>query len=127
MFDLGACHVERNRGGHYRVSWRTASPGQKVAIYMSDNPDHYYAGKDLGTPVLYSTGNEALVLNPDKDVRHYFYLETEAGEAVILAERQLTLQGTPNFRDLGGYQAEDGRRHSAGGLGPANGPWRKPK
>ena len=52
MFDLGACHVERNGDGHYLVSWRTARPGQRVAIYMSDNPDHYYTGKDLGTPVL---------------------------------------------------------------------------
>lgn len=116
MFDLGACHVERNGDGHYLVSWRTARPGQRVAIYMSDNPDHYYTGKDLGTPVLYSSGHEALILNPDKDVRHYFYLETEGGEAVILAERQLNLQGARNFRDLGGYEAEDGRRLKWGKL-----------
>ena len=116
MFDLGACHVERDGDGNYRVSWRTASPGQRVAIYMADNPDHYYTGKDLGTPVLYSSGNDALVLNPDREVRHYFYLETERGEAVILAERQLSLQGTHNFRDLGGYEAEDGRRLKWGKL-----------
>jgi protein-tyrosine phosphatase len=33
-----------------------------------------------------------------------------------LAERQLSLQGTPNFRDLGGYEAQDGRRLKWGKL-----------
>jgi len=116
MFDLSACHVHRTGDQDYLVKWHTSSPGQTVAIYMSDNPDHYYAGTELGTPVLRSAGHEALIPNPDKQVRHYFYLESEKGEAVILAERQLNLQGTPNFRDLGGYQAEDGRRLKWGKL-----------
>jgi protein-tyrosine phosphatase len=83
---------------------------------MSDNPDHYYTGSDLGTPILYTTDSEALISNPDIDVRHYFYLESEQGEGAILAERQLSLQGTPNFRDLGGYEAQDGRRLKWGRL-----------
>ena len=83
---------------------------------MSDNPDGYYGGSDLGTPVLTTTGPEALLQNPDKRVRHYFYLESERGEAVVLAERQLALEGAPNFRDLGGYEARDGRRLKWGKL-----------
>ena len=59
--------------------------------------------------MLYTTNQEAWVTNPDKGVRHYFRLESESGEAVILAERQLSLQGTPNFRDLGGYETMEGR------------------
>lgn len=116
MFDLSACHVHRADDQNYLVRWRTSSPGQSVAIYISDSPDHYYAGSDLGTPVLHSTGHEAVVANPDKQIRHYFYLESEKGEAVILAERQLNLEGTPNFRDLGGYEADDGRRLKWGKL-----------
>jgi protein-tyrosine phosphatase len=83
---------------------------------MSDNPDQYYAGGDLGTPILHTTDEEALISNPDIGVRHYFYLENEQGEGAILAERQLALQGTPNFRDLGGYEAQDGRRLKWGKL-----------
>jgi protein-tyrosine phosphatase len=109
MFDLTACHVERTRDQNYLVRWRHPNPGQSVAVYMSDNPDHYYAGSDLGTPVLHTTAQEALITNPDPGVRHYFYLESAQGEAAILAERQLSLQGTPNFRDLGGYETQDGR------------------
>ena len=110
MFDLSSCHVERTEDQHYLVRWRHPKPGQAVTVYMSDNPDQYYAGGNPGTPVLQTTAQEALITNPDPAVRHYFYLESTRGEVVILAERQLSLQGTPNFRDLGGYETQDGRR-----------------
>ena len=42
--------------------------------------------------------------------------QIDQGEAVILAERQLPLEGTPNFRDLGGYETYDGRRLKWGKL-----------
>ena len=116
MFDLRACHVERTSSQDYLIHWRGSRPGQKIAVYISDDPDHYYSGKDPGTPVLYTSQPEVLVSNPDKRVRHYFYLESEEGEAVILAERRLSLEGTHNFRDLGGYEADDGRRLKWGKL-----------
>ena len=116
MFDLRACHVERTRDQDYLIRWRGAEPAQNVAIYMSDDPEHYYAGGDPGTPLLRTTDQQALIANPDKGVRHYFYLESEQGDGVILAERQLSLQGTPNFRDLGGYEAHGGRRLKWGKL-----------
>jgi protein-tyrosine phosphatase len=116
MFDLTACHVERNENGDYLVRWRTLHPGQTIAIYMSDDPEQYYADHDPGTPVAHSTGEEALLRNPDKSVRHYFCLKAENGEAAIMAERQLSLEGTPNFRDLGGYETMDGRRLKWGKL-----------
>lgn len=116
MFDLSACHVVRTSEQDYLLRWRGSRPGQKVAIYMSDSPDLYYGGGDLGTPLHQTTDNEALIANPDKTVRHYFCLESEIGETVILAERQLSLQGAPNFRDLGGYEGHEGRRSKWGKL-----------
>jgi len=32
---------------------RTSSPEQWVAVYMSDNPERYYCGSDLGTPPVW--------------------------------------------------------------------------
>jgi len=116
LFDLSACHVERASDGHYVISWRTARTDQKIAIYMADSPDNYYAGSELGAPLRYATESPATLANPDKAVRHYFYLESESGEGVILAERQLALEGTSNFRDLGGYESTDGRRLKWGKL-----------
>jgi len=116
MFDPANCHVERIGQDDYLVRWRLPEPDQRVAVYMSESPDRYYSGGEPGTPILYTSENEALIHNPDKTVRHYFYLQSEQGEAIILAERQLKLQGSPNFRDLGGYQANDGRRLKWGRL-----------
>jgi protein-tyrosine phosphatase len=116
MFDLTACHVERLEDQSYLIRWRSSRPGQAVAVYMSDHPNHYYEGGDPGTPLLNSSDQEVRIANPDKGIRHYFYLESESGEGVILAERQLSLQGTPNFRDLGGYETREGRRLKWGKL-----------
>jgi protein-tyrosine phosphatase len=116
MFDITACKIERTVDGDYRVHWRGSEPSQRIAIYMSDSPDRYYEGEELGSPLLYTTDTDVALPNPDKTVRHYFYLESEQGEGVILAERQLGLEGTPNFRDLGGYETFDGRRLKWGKL-----------
>ncbi len=116
MFDLTACHVERTPRQDYRLHWRGSASVQRIAVYMSDSPDRYYAGGDLGTPLLYTSDREVLISNPEPEVRHYFYLESEQGEGVILAERQLSLEGARNFRDLGGYEGHGGRRLKWGKL-----------
>lgn len=116
MFDLRSCHVERTEDHGYWIQWRAPHPGQKVAVYMSEDPELYYRGDDPGEPVLVTTEQHARIANPDEDVRHYFMLETEQGEAAVLAERKLSLQGTPNFRDLGGYETAEGRRLKWGRL-----------
>lgn len=43
------------------------------------------------------------------DQRHYFLIAPEDGEPVRTALRLLPLEGGRNFRDLGGYETEDGR------------------
>ncbi len=40
--------------------------------------------RDHGRPVLHTIDHEVVIRNPDKNVRHYFYLETDEGEGVIL-------------------------------------------
>ncbi len=116
MFDLTACHVERLEDHSYLIRWHSARPGEAVAVYMSDNPDQYYKGDDPGVPLLSTTDQEARLANPNKSIRHYFYLGSKSGEGVILAERKLSLQGAPNFRDLGGYETQEGRRLKWGKL-----------
>ena len=46
--------------------------------------------------------------DPAPGGRAYFRLETPEG-GVTVAERRIALEGTPNFRDLGGYETVDGR------------------
>lgn len=116
MFYPFACHVERDHNQDYLVRWVTAHPGQTVSIFMADNPDVFYAGAKPDIPVCKSNGEEAVVPNPDRTTRHYFYLESQHSEGIILAERRLPLEGTPNFRDLGGYETADGHRLKWGKL-----------
>ncbi|MEZ5501735.1 MAG: tyrosine-protein phosphatase [Halioglobus sp.] len=116
MFYPLACHVERDQNQDYRIRWATAYPGQSISIFMADSPDAFYAGAKPDAPVCESTSEEAVVPNPDKTTRHYFYLESRHSEGIILAERRLPLEGTPNLRDLGGYETVDGRRLKWGKL-----------
>jgi len=116
MFDVAACHVERTPQQDYRVSWHSLHPGQRVSIYMAEDPGRYYRGENPGLPVVETTSEQAVIANPDRHVRHYFYLLSEHGEGVVLAERQLPLEGAPNFRDLGGYETGEGGRLKWGKL-----------
>ena len=116
MFDLTQCHVERLGDREYRLHWPAFDPPKDVAVFIADNPDVFYTDTDPGPPLLSTSGNEVVIANPDPDVRHYFYLRAASGEGAVLAERRLALQGAPNFRDLGGYLAADGRRLKWGKL-----------
>ena len=116
MFDLAACHVARTDSGDYLLHWDGPADIHQVAVYMDDSPERYYAGGNLGTPLLHTSERTVRIANPDTTVRHYFCLASQHGELAIMAERQLPLEGTPNFRDLGGYETFDGRRLKWGQL-----------
>lgn len=116
MFDLSACHVERNAEQDYELHWRTLEPGHLVSVYMSDEPEFFYRQDNPGTAILSTREEQALVRNPDPSQRHYFCLRSQQGESAILAERRLPLEGSPNFRDLGGYPTACGRQLKWGKL-----------
>lgn len=120
-FDASACSVERTDERHYRIRWQGSLPEQHIAIYMFDDPAHLYDGSiddrlHLSAPVTRTQQREVVITNPAAAIRHYFCLQAEHGETITLAERRLILQGTPNFRDLGGYPTVDGRRIKWGKL-----------
>jgi protein-tyrosine phosphatase len=113
-FDTRACSVERTSQGDYRIRWGGTSRGQRIAVYMTDNPANFYDDSihslsDLCAPAIQSTDDELVIANPDREVRHYFLLRPESGKPIVLAERKVALEGTPNFRDLGGYRTASGR------------------
>lgn len=109
-FDSSAFRIERMKDQNYLIRYSSLRPGSKMTIYMAESPDHFYAGGDFGKPIAQTTKPEVVIPNPNVDVRHYFHLQREQGDSITLAERQLSLQGAPNFRDLGGYETCDGRR-----------------
>jgi len=113
-FDTSACGVERTSEGDYRIRWDGSSRGERIAVYMTDNPANLYDSRvhsleELCAPPIESTEREIVIANPDRAVRHYFFLQPESGKPIVLAERKVALEGTPNFRDLGGYRTTSGR------------------
>jgi protein-tyrosine phosphatase len=116
MFELNACHVERLSDREYRVRWGAFDPPQAVAVFILEDLTDFYSSNNPGVPVVSTSENEVVIANPNPSLRHYFYLQSEMGESTVLAERRLSLQGAPNFRDLGGYTTADGRRLKWGKL-----------
>lgn len=45
----------------------------------------------------------------DPAVRYYYHLMDEAGNRLVTSERRILLDGSVNFRDIGGYKTLDGR------------------
>ncbi len=97
--------VERGAGGELQIEWRTAA-AERVDVFVYEKVD--------GRPTP-----PRLVSQADADGRHalavgaarpYVLLRGESGAELRVAERLLPLEGGQNFRDLGGYQTDDGRR-----------------
>lgn len=106
MLDADPVSVHRCEAGDYHLRWRHTQPGSRVTISVLE--DH----RDLGSSreLAQVEGETARLGGLPRDRRHLFQLRDEHGHEVLLAERTLPLEGSPNFRDLGGYQTEDGRR-----------------
>jgi protein-tyrosine phosphatase len=93
--------VERE-SGELVLRWTPASADDRLVVGTSpDEADGHTVAHD-GTGERHLTGL-------DPRVRHYVHLHH--GERVtVAAERLVPLEGTLNFRDLGGYRTADGRQ-----------------
>ena len=103
---ITTAEVSRIDGGSYRLRWTVEPPGTAVAIFASPDP----ADIPHAEPIAETTEAEAIVRGLDPLRRYYFELVPEGGEGVVAATRFVNLQGARNFRDLGGYETQDGRR-----------------
>jgi protein-tyrosine phosphatase len=101
--------VSRNAGGQLEISWEVTGP---VDVWM------YTRGTAGDSEMM-------LISEGDTDGRHlqnvvserpYVVLKSADGQQVTVAERLLPLAGGNNFRDLGGYNTEDGRTVKWGAL-----------
>ena len=99
--------VDRTAKDAVRISWKTHLKDLQVLIYHGDSPETI----DHNKPFC-RIGGETTVefsgLTPNKP--HYFEIATEKKIGIIISERRLPLEGTVNFRDLGGYETIDGQR-----------------
>jgi len=93
--------------GSVEISWKISDKSRKFTVYAGESPDHI----DRQNPVSSSRANSsAKIPGLDPDVRYYFEVVTDRGSKIIISDRRVPLEGSVNFRDLGGYETSDGRR-----------------
>lgn len=100
-------YVERTAADAVRISWKTRLQNLAVSIYHGNSPETIQRNQ----PILQIKGETAAEIKGlDPTAPCYFEILPENSRGMIIGERRLPLQGTVNFRDLGGYETFDGRR-----------------
>jgi protein-tyrosine phosphatase len=97
------------RTGHdsVEISWNFTKKPREVAVFVGKSPSHI----DRQNPVAISQDKSSVQLDGlDPDTRHYFEVAPDHDSKIIVSERRVSLEGSVNFRDLGGYETVDGRR-----------------
>lgn len=109
---LTGVEVELQGDGHYRFEWSTAFSEGPVTLYGGPSPQSIVRER----PLLRDACSGARVPATAPGQREYFYLEAADGRGLLVAQRNVPLAGSINFRDLGGYATLDGRRVQWGRL-----------
>ena len=90
-----------------QLSWKRMDNLDSISVFTGVSPDrierHIPATKLKGQS---STAIEGL----DPATRYHFVLTSHNNSKIIISERRVPLEGSVNFRDLGGYETADGRR-----------------
>ena len=89
----------------YKISFSLTNDSHSVRISASSDP----GGKSGRVPVLQTSQTKVTVEAGKPGQRMYFFLEPDHGRGREVSIRHIMLQGTPNFRDIGGYKTIDGR------------------
>ncbi len=100
--------VERLDNCSVRICWKTEPKGHGVSIHYGTSPTGSYAPSGHAVRVVGVNCAEVSGLDPDR--RYYLRVVPDEEKGMVIAERQVQLEGAVNFRDLGGYRSSDGRR-----------------
>ena len=98
--------VERDQNDFLTIRWEPDDPNRLVSIYSGDSPEHI----DYLHPIGKVSGKTEFTFADDRpDIRRYFSIIAESNQEIVTAERLVRLEGTLNFRDLGGYRTDSGK------------------
>jgi protein-tyrosine phosphatase len=89
----------------YRLSYKVTGDTHEVEVFASINP----SGLGQMHKILKTSQTDVTVHAGSPGQRMYFFLKPDQGKEREVSIRHLALEGTPNFRDVGGYETQDGR------------------
>src|SRR5210317_536190 len=98
--------LTRTGNDSVRISWKIRGKNLAIAILSrqsSDEIKHQFSA--AGVKENISSNISGL----DPDTRYYFEVVSDSGSKITISERRVSLEGSVNFRDLGGYETADGR------------------
>tara|TARA_R110002110_G_scaffold240244_1_gene456379 strand:+ start:25720 stop:26715 length:996 start_codon:yes stop_codon:yes gene_type:complete len=98
-----AVQIWRAAEGDYHIEWAASHPDTQVRVDPLGGHGQVQAHYEEAAPRARIAGLPAAR-------RHQFRLSDQHGNEVLAMERKLGMQGTPNFRDFGGYRGAGGRR-----------------
>jgi protein-tyrosine phosphatase len=104
---LGDLSLTRTGNDSVKISWKIRDKILKIALFSRQSPvaiEHHFSAARV-------KGNAATNISGlDPDTRYYFEVVADSGSKTTISERRVPLEGSVNFRDLGGYETIDGRR-----------------
>jgi len=99
--------VTRQKDGELLIEWEADANVRSVCIFAGPSPEDI----DRETPLAEVNGAaDAVISGLDPERRYYFAVIPEGGSGIVVAERRVPVDGTYNFRDLGGYETSGGQR-----------------
>ena len=104
---LGDLSLTRTGKDSVKIAWNVRGRILKIAVFSKQSTDeikHHFAA--TGMKAKASTH----ISNLDPNTRYYFETVSDTGSKTTIGERRVSLEGSVNFRDLGGYETVDGRR-----------------
>lgn len=104
---IGDLSLTQTGNDSVRISWKLRGKILKITIFSrqsSDESDHHFTAAGV------KKNTSANISGLDPDTRYYFEVVSDSGSKRIISQRRVPLEGSVNFRDLGGYETVDGRR-----------------
>jgi protein-tyrosine phosphatase len=96
--------VERIDRHTVQICWEPTHKQPAISVFAGAHAlDRKIPATDCQSGCMEISGLES-------HTRYYYQLEDDNGFSLMLAERRVILEGAVNFRDIGGYRTQDGRR-----------------
>jgi protein-tyrosine phosphatase len=99
--------VERRSEDSVEIRWKETAGRAGLSVYHGDSTERIQAASPLAEV---TEGDSVILSGLAADRPHFFKLVAADGSAALVGERRPLVEGAPNLRDLGGYEARDGRR-----------------